>query len=149
MNGIIVKEVESRKEIRDFLNITRKIYKDCPYYVPDLEFDVRNIIAKKYCYGHSSTIQPFVAYKNDVIVGRIVGIINHRANNKWNTRNVRFGMIEFIDDFEVSEALLNKVSIWGMEKGMNRIHGPMGMTDFDKEGMLIEDFDQTGYCVQL
>ena len=125
MDRIIVKNVESKKDIRDFLDMPKKIYKGCPYYVPDLELDVRNILEKKDCYGHFSNIQPFVAYKNDVIVGRIVGIINHRANSKWNTRNVRFGMIEFIDDFEVSEALLNKVAKWGMEKGMNRIQGPM------------------------
>lgn len=147
MDGIIVKEVESKREIRDFMNITRKIYKDCPFYVPDLEFDIRNILKRKDCHSHFSSIKPFVAYKNGIVAGRIVGIINHRANSKWNTRNVRFGMMEFIDDFRVSEALLNKVAKWGIEKGMNRIQGPMGMTDFDKEGMLIEDFDQTGSII--
>jgi len=88
MNEIIVKEVESKNEIRDFLDITRKIYKDCPYYVPDLDIDVKSILARKDCYGHFSDIQPFVAYKNGVVAGRIVGIINHRVNSKWNTRNV-------------------------------------------------------------
>lgn len=88
-----------------------------------------------------------MAYRDGEVVGRIIGIINHRANSKWNTKNVRFSMIEFIDDFEVSEALLKEVSDWGAEKGMNNIHGPMGMTDFDKEGMLIEDFDQIGSII--
>lgn len=147
MNRIIVKKVKNRKEVKDFLNVTRKIYKNCPYYVPELKLDIKNILIKKDYYDYSSDIQAFVAYKNGEAVGRVIGIINHRANSKWETSNVRFSMIEFIDDYEVSEALLNKVAKWGMEKGMNRIHGPMGMTDFDKEGMLVEDFDQTGSII--
>ena len=91
-----------------------------------------------------STLQPFVAYKDGRPVGRIVGIINHKTNNTWKTKNVRFSMIEFIDDAEVSKALIDTVSQWGAAQGMEWIHGPLGITDFDKEGMLVEDFHLMG-----
>lgn len=147
MNRIIVKKVEDKREIRDFIDIEKKIYNDCPYYIPNFKFDIKNILTRTDYYTHDVDMQAFVAYRDGEVVGRIIGIINHRANSKWNTKNVRFSMIEFIDDFEVSEALLKEVSDWGAEKGMNNIHGPMGMTDFDKEGMLIEDFDQIGSII--
>ncbi|WP_244205938.1 GNAT family protein [Parabacteroides acidifaciens] len=82
-------------------------------------------------------------------VGRIAGIINYRANEKWGTRNVRFGFIEFIDDLEISAALLNAVEQWGKERGMDCIQGPMGIFDFDKEGMLVEDFDKLGSMITI
>ena len=85
-----------------------------------------------------------MAYRHEVAVGRIVGIINYKANEKWQTRNVRFSMIEFIDDPIVSKALIEAVSQWGSSQGMYKIQGPMGVTDFDKEGMLVEDFHLRG-----
>lgn len=91
-----------------------------------------------------SIIQPFVAYKDKVPVGRIVGIINSKANDTWKSKNVRFSMIEFIDDLEVSKELIDTVCKWGADQGMDTIHGPLGITDFDKEGMLVEDFNMMG-----
>ena len=82
-------------------------------------------------------------------MGRITGIINRHANEKWKTRNVRFGCIEFVDDRDVSEALLAAVEEWGRERGMEYIQGPMGIFDFDKEGMLVDDFDQTGSMITI
>lgn len=97
-----------------------------------------------------SDIQPFIAYdEHGNAVGRIVGIINHRANKKWHTKNVRFGFVEFIDDKDVSAALLKAVERWGRERGMDCIQGPMGIFDFDKEGMLVEDFDRIGSMVTI
>lgn len=97
-----------------------------------------------------SIIQPFVAYdESDKPVGRIAGIINSRANQKWNTKNVRFGFIEFIDDMDVSKALLETVEQWGREQGMTHIQGPMSILDFEKEGMLVEDFDQMGSMITI
>ncbi|MGM9733693.1 MAG: N-acetyltransferase, partial [Prevotella sp.] len=97
-----------------------------------------------------SDIQAFVAYNGEgKCVGRIAGIINHRAIQKWNVRAVRFGFLEFIDDVEVSEALLNAVSDWGREHGMTQIQGPMGIYDFDKEGMLVEDFHLKGSMITI
>ena len=89
-------------------------------------------------------VQPFVAYRGKEVVGRVVGVVNKKANNTWKTRNVRFSMIEFIDDLAVSKALLDTVEAWGKAQGMDKMQGPMGVTDFDKEGMLVEDFDLRG-----
>lgn len=139
-------KVTSKKEVSDFIHLTDYIYKNCPQYVPDLRADVRALIAPNGANSEHGAlhIQPFVAYRHEVPVGRIVGIINKRANEKWKTKNVRFSLIEFIDDLEVSAALLNAVSEWGQSFGMTHIQGPLGITDFDKEGMLVENFDMMG-----
>ena len=131
--------------MEDFIHLPYFIYQDCPQYVPDLEEDVRNLFNQRKNPAYEfSEIQPFVAYRHEVAVGRIVGIINHKANEKWQKRSVRFSMIEFIDDLNVSKALIEAVSLWGRSRGMYTIQGPMGITDFDKEGMLVEDFHLTG-----
>ncbi len=132
--------------MKDFIRFPNRLYANCPYYVPDLDMDVRDTFDSRKNAGlEFSEIQPFMAYDAaGVPVGRIAGIINHRANAKWNTRNVRFSFIDFIDDQEVSGALLNAVEQWGRAHGMEAIQGPMGITDFDKEGMLVEDFDCLG-----
>ena len=146
MKDLTIKKVTTKREMNDFVEFPETIYKDCPYYVPDLEMDVRNMFNPKKNAGlECSEIQAFVAYDSNVHpVGRIAGIINHRANEKWKTQNVRFGFFDFVDDLEVSSALLEAVIQWGKERNTTRIQGPMGITDFDKEGMLIEDFDRLG-----
>lgn len=142
---IVVTPVRSRREMNDFIGVVYRIYKDCPQYVPDLESDIREFFDVKTNPGlEFSDVQAWVAYRGKEAVGRIVGIINRHANEKWKTRNVRFSMIEFIDDMEVSRALLDAVGQWGRERGMTEIQGPMGITDFDKEGMLVEDFHLVG-----
>ena len=129
----------------DFIRLPYRIYKNCPQYVPDLNMEIRNLFnQKKNPASKFSQIQPFVAYRNGECVGRIVGIINRKANEKWKTRNVRFSLIEFVDNPDVSKALIETVSQWGQSLGMEAIHGPLGITDFDKEGMLLEDFHLTG-----
>ena len=145
MNEVRVVKVTSHKEMNDFIHVVDDIYRNYPQYVPDLESDVRGLFSIKTNPGlEFSDIQPFVAYQNDKAVGRIVGIVNHKANEKWKTRCVRFSLIEFIDDINVSRTLLETVEQWGRSLGMEHIHGPLGVTDFDKEGMLLEDFDLTG-----
>lgn len=146
MSNVIVTSVRSRREMDDFIRLPHRLYARCPYYVPDLDRDIRQTFNPRTNAGLDySVIQPFVAYsRQGECVGRIAGIINHRANEKWNTRNVRFGLLEFVDDPAVSEALLKAVEQWGEEQGMTHIQGPMGIFDFDKEGMLVEDFDQMG-----
>lgn len=130
----------------DFVKMVERLYADCPYYVPDLRMDIRNTFNPQKNAGLEFTdIQPFIAYdKKGRPVGRIAGIINHKANQKWHTRNIRFGFFDFIDDTNVSKALLDTVAQWGKERGMDTIQGPMGITDFDKEGMLLEDYDRMG-----
>jgi GNAT superfamily N-acetyltransferase len=138
-------KVNSPGEMSDFIHVTDRIYRDCTQYVPDFESDIRGLFDHSKNPGlEFSDIQPFVAYRGNAPVGRIVGIINRKANEKWNIRNVRFSMIEFIDDPEVSSALIGAVETWGKERGMEKIHGPLGVTDFDKEGMLVEDFNLKG-----
>ncbi len=151
MKNINVKAVQSKREMDDFIRFPNRLYADCPYYVPDMESDIRDMFNPRKNAGlEFSEMQAFVAYDSEEnIVGRIVGIVNRHANEKWNTRNVRFGFIEFIDDRNVSAALLHTVEDWGRERGMNHIQGPMGIFDFDKEGMLVEDFDQVGSMITI
>ena len=145
MEEVRVIKVTGREEMNDFIQLPKKIYRNIPQYVPEFESDVRGLFDIKTNPGlEFSKIQPFVAYRGEEPVGRIVGIVNRKANKRWNLKNVRFSMIEFIDDFTVSRALIEAVEAWGMEFGMEKIHGPLGVTDFDKEGMLVEDFDLTG-----
>ena len=145
MNKVDVVKVRGKHEMDDFIRLPYSIYNNYPQYVPELETDVRELFeSRKNPAYEFSQIQPFVAYRNEIPVGRIVGIINLKANEKWQTRNVRFSMIEFIDDLNVSKALIEAVSQWGLSQGMDMIQGPLGITDFDKEGMLVEDFDLMG-----
>ena len=140
-----VRKVTCRRDIDDFVRLPRMMYRGVTQYVPDLERDITGNICRKDNPGLAfSNVQYFVAYCNEVPVGRIAGIVNRKANERWQQRVVRFSLIEFIDDLEVSRALLEAVVQWGREQGMDTIQGPMGITDFDKEGMLIEDFHLTG-----
>ena len=140
-----IRKVTSRRDMQDFVRLPRMQYRGVPQYVPDLERDVADMFRRKSNPGlEFSDVQPFVAYRNGVAVGRIVGIVNRKANERWQQRVVRFGTIEFIDDMEVSRALLDAVGQWGQAMGMDTLQGPMGITDFDKEGMLVEDFHLTG-----
>ncbi len=143
--SISVIAVNSRTHLEDFLRVPDIIYCDYPNYVPDWKSDIVDFFVNREnpCYDFSE-IQAFVAYRKGIPVGRIVGIINSKANKRWNVNNVRFSMIEFIDDNNVSKALIDTVMKWGKERGMDTLQGPMGITDFDKEGMLIEDFDLMG-----
>jgi len=141
----VVKKMSSQKELHDFVHVVDTIYHGCQQYVPDMESEVRGFFDIKKNPGlEFSNIQPFVAYQNGKAVGRVIGIVNRKANQQWQTHNVRFSMIEFIDDQDVSKALLNAVADWGHQLGMDTLQGPMGITDFDKEGMLVEDFNLTG-----
>lgn len=145
MEEIKVVKVGSKQEMDDFLNVTDKIYAGCSQYVPDMRSDVRamfNSIGD--ASQRTSEAQPFVAYRGQEVVGRVVGVVSKKANDTWKTHNVRFSMIEFIDDLAVSKALLDAVEAWGKAQGMDKLQGPMGVTDFDKEGMLVEDFELRG-----
>jgi len=145
MANIEIRKIESKKDINKFIEFNYQLYKGNPYAVPDLAFDMRNIFNPKKNPGlEFSDMQLFLAYKDGEIAGRVVGIINHKANKTWNVKNVRFGWIDFIEDIEVCKALLKAVEDWGKERGMTHIQGPMGIKDTDKEGMLTEGFDRLG-----
>ena len=145
MASIIIREANDSKTKKDFVQWVNRFYRDCPYYVPDLESSIRDSFDPKKNPGlEFSEVLPLVAYRDGKPVGRVMGIINYKANDTWKTQSVRFGYIDFIDDIEVSRALLQAVEQWGKSKGMDTIQGPLGITDYDKEGMLVSDFDRLG-----
>lgn len=141
--SIILKEVNTRGELKQFIQFQFSLYKDNKFWVPPLIFDELKTLRKdKNPAFDFCEAKYWLAYKDDKIVGRIAGIINQKYNEKWNQKSVRFGWIDFIDDEQVSQKLIEHVINWAKEKGMNKIHGPLGFTDLDGEGMLIEGFDE-------
>lgn len=143
--AIIIKKVSSKKELQTFIRFNYELYKDNPYSVPDLYDDMLNTFSpKKNAAFEFCEADYFLAYEGKKVVGRVAAIINHRANETWKKKEVRFGWIDFLDKPEISEALLGAVEEWGKERGMEAIVGPLGFTDMDAEGMLIEGFDQLG-----
>lgn len=143
--AVIIKKVSDKKELRTFIRFNYELYKDNPYSVPDLYDDMLNTFStRKNAAFEFCEADYFLAYKDDKLVGRVAAIINRRANETWNKKEVRFGWIDFIDDLEVSKALLDTVEKWGKERGMEAMVGPLGFTDMDAEGMLVEGFDQLG-----
>ncbi len=143
--AITIQRVSNRKELRTFIRFNYELYKGNPYSVPDLYDDMLNtFIPKRNAAFEFCEADYFLAYKEGKAVGRIAAIINRRANETWGKKEVRFGWIDCVDDPEVSAALLETVERWGRERGMTAIVGPLGFTDMDAEGMLIEGFDQLG-----
>ncbi|MBR6306573.1 MAG: N-acetyltransferase [Bacteroidales bacterium] len=140
--SVIIKTVETAKELRTFVKFPLRLYKDCPYYVPNLYMDeLSTLDPSKNPMGKYSKSKKFLAYKDGKVAGRVMAIINEIANRDWNHAEVRFGWIDFIDDKEVSRALLEAVIAFGKENGMTQISGPLGFTDFDSEGCVVEGFD--------
>jgi len=135
--------VTTKRQMNQFIKFTLDLYHDCPYYVPELTFDTRNTLdPKKNPSLEFSQAQPMLAMRDGKVVGRVVALINPKANEKWQHKVVRFGWIDFIEDYEVCKALLDAVAAWGKERGMNKLEGPMGFTDFDREGALIWGYDR-------
>lgn len=141
--SVILKEVKSKGELKEFVRFPFSLYKDNRYWVPPLIFDeIKTLSKEKNPAFDFCDAKYWLAYKNGEIVGRIAGIINHKYNEKWNQKSARFGWIDFIDDPEVSKSLIVQVVNWAKENGMEKIHGPLGFTDLDGEGMLIEGFNE-------
>ena len=142
---IQIKEVKTRRELKAFIDFPYKLYNGNAYYVPPLRSDEKNTLsidrnpAFDYCEARY-----WLAFKGGRVAGRIAGIINHAYIDKWEKRYIRFGWLDFEEDEEVAAALLSRVEVWGQDRGMDAIHGPMGFTDLDNEGMLIDGFDQLG-----
>lgn len=141
--SISLKEVTTDKDLKRFVDFQYKLYKNDKYWVPPLKkeelFSLRR--DKNPAFDFCET-KYWLAYKNEELVGRIAGIINHKFNEKFNKKIMRFGWIDFIDDEDVSSILLNAVEEWAKGKGMNEVHGPLGFTDMDGEGTLIEGFEE-------
>lgn len=145
MSAIEIKKVESRRDLCKFIDFHNEFYKGNPYHVPNLYFDEMNTFRKdKNAAFDFCEAEYFMAYRDGKAVGRVAAIINHSANKKWERESVRFGWIDFVDDIEVSKALLKAVEDYGKSKGMKEIVGPLGFTDMDPEGMLLYGYDQLG-----
>ncbi len=141
--SVEIKKVSTPRELKKFIRFNYEFYKGNPYSVPDLYDDMLNTFspAKNAAFDFCEA-DYFLALREGKIVGRVAAIINHRANETWGRKCVRFGWIDFIDDLEVSSALIDTVKDWGRQRGMEEIEGPLGFTDMDAEGMLVEGFDQ-------
>lgn len=141
--NIEIKKVQTKQDLKTFIRFNYEMYKNNPYSVPDLYEDMMDTFSPKenpafeFCEADY-----FLAYKDGRLVGRVAAIINNRANETWGKKSVRFGWIDFEDDIEISRALLDTVKQWGRERGMVEIEGPLGFTDMDAEGMLIEGFEE-------
>ena len=137
-----IRIVNTKKDFKTFVQLFYDLYRDCPQAVPYLYSDEVNTLSKdknpafEFCEA-----EYFLAYQGDKVVGRVAGIINRRANEYWKRSVVRFGWFDFIDDLDVSKALLDAVIKWGKEKGMTELAGPLGFQDMDREGMLVDGFE--------
>lgn len=142
-NKIEIREVTTRADLRRFVDYPNVLYKDVPQFIPSFygddldDWDPKKNPAFSYCEAKC-----FLAWRNGEIVGRIGAILSHRANKTWNTKRMRFSQVDFIDDREVSTALFAAVEDWAREKGCDQVHGPLGFCDLDREGMLVEGFDE-------
>ncbi|MBO7761993.1 MAG: hypothetical protein J6T24_04275, partial [Clostridia bacterium] len=140
---VTVKEVTTKRDLHRFVLYPQKLYRDCPQFVPSMYGDDMDNWNKKknpafsYCEAKC-----FLAYRDGEIVGRIAAILSHKANEKWGQRRMRFSQVDFIDDPEVSDALFGAVEDWAHAMGCDEVHGPLGFTDLDPEGMLVEGFSE-------
>ncbi len=148
--SVKIVEVKGRRELRKFVDFPNHLYKDNPYYVPAMQSDELDTLDSNVnpVFDFAESIY-FLAYKDDKIVGRIAGIINHKANETWNQQAARFGYVDFIDDDEVVDALFDAVISWAKSKDMDMLEGPLGFTDMDRQGMLIKGFDQIATIITI
>lgn len=139
---ITIKEVKTKKDKRIFLNFPLKLYKDNPYFVPPLYMDEKKIFKKRNSYSDTCVSTFYLAYKDGIPSGRIQGIIQKKYNEIHNEKRVRFTRFDSIDDSKVAKALFDKLTLWAKNKGMNKICGPLGYSDLEREGLLIHGFDE-------
>ena len=143
--SVTIKTVSSVKDFKTFARFANRLYKGNKYYVPSMPMDDLSTFSKeKNAAFEFSDAEFYLAYKDGEVVGRVAAIINHKANEAWKVKQVRFGWIDFIDDMEVAAALLDAVIEFGRKAGMTQIVGPLGFTDFDPEGMLVDGYDRLG-----
>ncbi len=143
--AVEIVKVETLAQLKKFVRYNYELYKNNPYAVPELYEDAMNTLRRdrnaafEFCEADY-----FLAMRDGKIVGRVAAIVNNRANERWGVKAARFGWIDFVDDAEVSSALVGAVEQWARERGMTELQGPLGFTDLDREGMLVEGFDRLG-----
>lgn len=143
--AISVRPVSGSRQMKAFVRFRIDLYRDSPFAIPPLYMDELTTLdpARNPAFAFSEA-QCFMAFDGDRPVGRICAMVNRRANEVWKTASGRFGFVDFIDDLAVSKALFGAAEDWIRSRGMHSIHGPLGFTDLDQEGMLVEGFDQLG-----
>lgn len=143
--SVEIVKVETMGQLKKFVRYNYELYKNNPYAVPELYEDAMNTLRRdrnaafEFCEADY-----FLALRDGKVVGRVAAIINHRANERWGIKAARFGWVDFIDDAGVVDALFATVEQWARERGMTELQGPLGFTDLDREGMLVEGFDRLG-----
>ena len=139
---ITVREVKTKKEQKQFIDFPLDLYKDCPYFVPPLYGDEKKMFSPDFIYNDTCDIVNYLAYDGDKVVGRIQGIIQRASNAKNNEKRARFTRFDSINDKAVAESLFSAVESWAKAHGMDTVCGPLGFSDLEREGMLVEGFDQ-------
>lgn len=145
-----IKQVKNHHELNRFIDFQFRMYRGNPYWCPPLRMDEIKTLSKDKnpAFAHCEA-EYWMAYRGNEPVGRIAGLINHKANKRWGENLVRFGWIDFTDDAEVADQLIETVEAWGKERGMTGIHGPLGFSDMDNEGMLVDGFDQLAIMTSI
>ena len=148
--SITIKEIAGNRALKNFVKFSIDLYEGNEYYVPSLVLDEVGTLSAKSnpAFDFCESVY-YMAYRDGNPVGRIAGIINRKVNEKTGEKAARFGFVDFIDDREVSKALFDAVENWARSKGMNEIHGPLGFTDMDPEGLLVEGYDQLGTMASI
>lgn len=147
--NITIQEVKSKKDLWRWVRFPTFLYKDNKYFVPFLETEEFDTFTKEKNPAFSfCDVRLFLALRNDnEIVGRIAAMVNHAYNEKWGKNAMRFSRFDFIDDYEVSEKLFEAAAAWGKEMGVDTIMGPIGFTDIDHEGMLVDGFERLNMSI--
>jgi hypothetical protein len=147
--NLIVKEVSSRKDRKKFVDFPTFLYQNNPYFTPPIFEDEMEQLSPNHPSHHSCEYKLYLVFNGQTIVGRVCAIINHYANQKYHQKRLRFNRIDMIDDIAVTKTIMQTLSAWAMEKGMNELVGPLGFSDQDKEGMLVEGFEKKNMFVTL
>jgi hypothetical protein len=145
-----IREVVTPRDLRAFIRFPFSLYRQHPCWIPPLIVDERKTLRrdKNPAFDHC-TVRYWLAERNGTVVGRIAGIINHTYVRIWNKKTARFGWLDFVDDPEVFAALMETAEGWARAEGMTALHGPLGFSDMDREGMLVEGFDELGTMATL
>lgn len=141
MQNLTITPVKGKRMLRQFIQFPLDLYKKCDKWVPAFEDDEFKSLGPNNPSLAFCERELFLAFRGDKVVGRIAAIINHNANKKWNENTVRFGWFDIEEDFEAAKALVDSVIAWGKERGAQKIKGPLGFTDMDREGLLVEGFE--------
>lgn len=149
-NMLEIKQVTNNRQLKTFVSYVNKLYKDNKYFVPDLVVDEVNTLRKDKnpAYDFSEGVF-YLAYLDKKIVGRIGVFVNHKSNEKWNQKHARFTHFDFIDNYEVSKALMDTVIKWAKDNNLDTIHGPLGLTDLDHQGVLVEGFEELDMFITI